>query len=303
MILLYIITQESEGRPLNVGRVTRLNSLYYSNSVNSIGPAGLTSAGSRLRDASPTRGGFVSPKEETGPLGSNIAAVFTNSDGDRAEITYRAMELWQNTAPGTGASNSDPSSQRPVLGLPFEYHPDLPSPFLNWDKIINGTETPDVLLRQPLSGTAPPTAAFPNAAPQPGSPINGKIQPGSELPGIDTGSFKANPIEPRGECKTCESRRYLDRSDDSSVSFQTPTKVNPNMAAAAVASHENEHVRHEKGKAQREDREIINQTVTFTYDVCPECGRRYVSGGTTHTTTIAKSASDDPGNSDNYMTA
>jgi len=63
------------------------------------------------------------------------------------------------------------------------------------------------------------------------------------------------------------------------------------MAAAAVASHENEHVRNEQAKAHRDDREIISQTVTLTYDCCPECGRNYVSGGTTRTTSVSKSDS------------
>ena len=65
------------------------------------------------------------------------------------------------------------------------------------------------------------------------------------------------------------------------------------MAAAAVASHEQEHVRNEQAKAHRDDREIVSQTVTLTYDTCPECGRRYVSGGTTKTTSMDKSDNND----------
>ena len=109
------------------------------------------------------------------------------------------------------------------------------------------------------------------------------------MPGVDAGSFKADIVEPKGQCQTCASRKYVDQSDDPSVSFQTPTKINPNMAMSAVASHENEHVRNEQSKAQRQDREIISQTVTLHYDSCPECGRQYVSGGTTRTMSISKS--------------
>jgi hypothetical protein len=65
------------------------------------------------------------------------------------------------------------------------------------------------------------------------------------------------------------------------------------MAAAAVAAHEQEHVRNEQAKAYREDREIVSQTVTLTYDDCPECGRHYVSGGTTRTTSISRTDSED----------
>jgi len=103
---------------------------------------------------------------------------------------------------------------------------------------------------------------------------------------VDSTGF--DPIEHEGRCKTCEERKYVDQSDDPSVSFQTPTSISPNMAAGAVAAHENEHVRNEKSSAEREDREIVNQTVTFTYACCPECGRNYVSGGTTRTTSVKK---------------
>jgi len=103
-------------------------------------------------------------------------------------------------------------------------------------------------------------------------------------------------LEPQGMCITCENRKYVDQSNDASVSFQTPTSINPNMAAAAVAAHENEHVRNEQARAHREDREIVSQTVTLTYDCCPECGRHYVSGGTTKTTSINKSDDNESAN-------
>jgi len=107
----------------------------------------------------------------------------------------------------------------------------------------------------------------------------------------EDGALKA--LEAQRVCHTCENRRYVDQSDDASVSFQTPTKISPGMAAAAVASHEQEHVRNEQAKAHRDDREIVSQTVTLTYDTCPECGKQYVSGGTTKTTSISKPESED----------
>ena len=100
-------------------------------------------------------------------------------------------------------------------------------------------------------------------------------------------------LKSQGVCHTCENRRYVDQSDDASVSFQSPTKVSPNMAGAAVAAHEQEHVRNEQANAMRDNREIVNQSVTLHYDTCPECGKMYVSGGTTKTTTIGKSDSED----------
>ena len=90
------------------------------------------------------------------------------------------------------------------------------------------------------------------------------------------------------ECQTCKNRRYQDGSDDSGVSFQTPTKVAPQAAGAAVRSHEQEHVSRNQAKAEREGKEIVSQSVTIHTGICPECGRVYVSGGTTRTTTRDK---------------
>lgn len=87
------------------------------------------------------------------------------------------------------------------------------------------------------------------------------------------------------ECQTCKNRKYQDGSDDSGVSFQTPTRVDPKAAGAAVRGHEQEHVSRNRSKAEREGREIVSQSVTIHTNICPECGRVYVSGGTTRTTT------------------
>lgn len=91
-----------------------------------------------------------------------------------------------------------------------------------------------------------------------------------------------------GECQTCKKRKYQDGSNDMGVSFKTPTRVAPESAAAAVRGHEQEHVVRERAKAQRENRRVISQSVTLHTSICPECGRAYISGGTTQTTTAAK---------------
>ena len=85
------------------------------------------------------------------------------------------------------------------------------------------------------------------------------------------------------ECQTCSRRRYQDGSNDSGVSFQTPTKVAPKAAAMAVRSHEQEHVSRNQSKAKQEGKKIVSQTVTIHTAICPECGSIYVSGGTTRT--------------------
>ena len=86
------------------------------------------------------------------------------------------------------------------------------------------------------------------------------------------------------ECETCENRRYQDGSDDSGVSCQTPTKFSPETAAARVRGHEQEHVVRNQAKAEREGNEIVSQSVTLHTGICPECGKVYISGGTTETT-------------------
>ena len=93
-----------------------------------------------------------------------------------------------------------------------------------------------------------------------------------------------------GECQTCKERKYQDGSDDPGVSFKTPTNISPDQAAAAVRGHENEHVVREQAKAQREDRKVVSQSVTYHTDICPECGKVYVSGGTTRTVTRANNS-------------
>lgn len=89
------------------------------------------------------------------------------------------------------------------------------------------------------------------------------------------------------ECQTCKERKYQDGSDDSGVSFQTPTHIDPDQAAAAVRGHEMEHVVREQASAEREDRRVVSQSVTMHTAICPECGTVYVSGGTTRTTTAS----------------
>ena len=97
----------------------------------------------------------------------------------------------------------------------------------------------------------------------------------------------ANNINNIKECQTCSSRRYVDQSNDSSVSFQTPTQISPESAYAAVASHEREHIFNEQARADNEGNEVISQSVALYTDICPECGRVYVSGGEAHTVTAS----------------
>ncbi len=101
------------------------------------------------------------------------------------------------------------------------------------------------------------------------------------------GAESAQEALEAGECETCESRKYQDGSDDMGVSFQTPTNIKPEQAASAVRGHEMEHVYREQAKANREGRKVVSQNVTMHTEICPECGKSYVSGGTTRTVTKA----------------
>ncbi len=90
------------------------------------------------------------------------------------------------------------------------------------------------------------------------------------------------------ECQTCASRKYQDGSDDPGVSFKSPTHISPEEAPMAVRGHEQEHVVRERDKAEKEGREVVSQSVRLHTDICPECGKVYISGGVTTTTTAAK---------------
>jgi len=93
------------------------------------------------------------------------------------------------------------------------------------------------------------------------------------------------------ECETCKNRKYVDQSDDPSVSFQAPAHISPGQSAAVVMSHEREHVANEQARAEQEGRRVVSQSVSLQMSTCPECGRMYVSGGTTRTTTVDDNAS------------
>jgi len=227
-----------------------------------------------LRQAGPGNISGVSAKRPS-VQGSN--ALFFNHDGDSAEISGRAR----------GLSQLEPYQRPAGPGVVSNYPFDLPSARIDWG-IIN---IPSVV--NPADTNIP--ISIPGINPQ--ANTSGYDPLGSLLPETVNDAL-LEALEPQGMCLTCENRRYVDQSDDASVSFQTPTKINPNAAGAAVAAHEQEHVRNEQARAHRDDREIVSQTVTLTYDTCPECGKRYVSGGTTKTTSISKSDSDNTPGSD-----
>ena len=120
------------------------------------------------------------------------------------------------------------------------------------------------------------------------APATGNGNSGSQAPAVE--SMQNDKLMKKigaVECKTCQSRKYVDASNDAGVSFKTPTHVSPESSGAAVMSHEQEHVSRESSKAQLEGRKVVSQSVQIYTDVCSGCGRAYTSGG--KTTTITKS--------------
>ncbi len=122
------------------------------------------------------------------------------------------------------------------------------------------------------------------------SPINntynsygnyGKMSiPGNEnsrIPGIQDQSGKAD-----GECETCKNRTYQDGSDEM-VSFKTAQHISPESAGVRVRAHEQEHVSNAYTEAAQKNGKVLRASVSIHTAICPECGRSYVSGGTTST--------------------
>ena len=130
------------------------------------------------------------------------------------------------------------------------------------------------------------------------SPLTGYIYGsyGAQSVGSSDGAGKAEVIKNPGEstkvapgrksspaeCQTCKERKYQDGSDEN-VSFKTAQHISPQAAAARVRGHEQEHVANAYSKAMQDGGKVINASVAIHTAVCPECGRTYVSGGTTHT--------------------
>ncbi len=107
--------------------------------------------------------------------------------------------------------------------------------------------------------------------------ISAPGQENSRIPGLRTGQ-KA----PGEECQTCKNRTYKDGSDEM-VSFKSPQHISPENAAVRVRAHEQEHVSNAYTEAATGNGKVIRASVSIHTSICPECGRSYVSGGTTNT--------------------
>ncbi len=120
------------------------------------------------------------------------------------------------------------------------------------------------------------------------SPVKGAVL----NPGEDTTVHPGKKVSP-AECKTCKSRKYQDGSDEGNVSFKAAAHISPEAAGGAVRAHEGQHVSNAYKKAAMNNGKVLQASVAIHTSVCPECGRTYVSGGTT-TTRIKYGNEDNP---------
>ena len=86
----------------------------------------------------------------------------------------------------------------------------------------------------------------------------------------------------KAECETCKQRKYKDGSDEN-VSFKSAQHISPTEAGTRVRAHEQEHVSNAYSKAAKDGGKVLQASVALHTAVCPECGRAYISGGTTTT--------------------
>lgn len=212
--------------------------------------------------------GLITPVSMARPAG-NVSSIYN----------YRNVQLQR--LPSRAMTGTPVTPVRPTMPV-YSEAPSRVTPA--WQDTVPGTVLPQAY---PAEMAARMRVQYPEeeSLELPGSD---KL-PGHE--GVDTdealGADGAQQAAKEGECQTCKERKYQDGSDDSSVSFQTPTHIDADAAPATVRGHELEHVAHEQARAQRDGRKVVSQTVTLHTDICPECGRVYVSGGTTRTVTKA----------------
>ena len=133
-----------------------------------------------------------------------------------------------------------------------------------------------------------------SAAVSAGAPVSAAPEAGKAIvnPGEDTTVHPGKRVSP-AECQTCKERKYKDGSDECDVSFQTAQHIDPSAAGARVRAHEGEHVSNAYQKAAKNGGKVLQASVAIHTAVCPECGRVYVSGGTT-TTKIQYKNEDNP---------
>ena len=121
------------------------------------------------------------------------------------------------------------------------------------------------------------SSGMPGAPKAPGSPRAIIRNPGESTE--KQAGKKSSPAE----CETCKNRKYQDGSDEGDVSFKSAAHIDPKAAASRVRGPELEHVNNAYQKAAKNNGKVVSCNVSIHTDICPECGRTFVSGGTTAT--------------------
>ena len=139
----------------------------------------------------------------------------------------------------------------------------------------------------PISGSSyynayagPSEAAAQDMSGASGMPEDGQVI--IRNPGESTEKQAGRKSSP-AECETCKNRKYQDGSNESDVSFKAAAHIDPKAAASRVRGHEQEHVSNAYQKAAKSNGKVVSCNVSIRTDICPECGRTYVSGGITAT--------------------
>jgi RNase P subunit RPR2 len=102
----------------------------------------------------------------------------------------------------------------------------------------------------------------------------------------EASSMQMNNLHTATSCKTCNSRQYVDQSTDMGVSFKNGGSVAPEAAVSAVFAHEREHVSIAQAKA-RKTGDYVQASISIQTDICPECKKVIVAGGTAEITTYS----------------
>ena len=214
------------------------------------------------------------------PYTASAARSVRTEQAENTQNAHKAAGLW--TSRRSAGPDVPVEPVRPVTAVdPRQTQPHVLSIREGADPVEMAVRMRIEYLPQDAGQTAAQEGVLPEAIDQAALGIQG----GEAAPGAESAQQAAE----EGKCETCEERKYQDGSDDMGVSYQTPTRIDPDMAASAVRGHEMEHVVREQAKAQREDRKVVSQSVTLHTNICPECGKAYVSGGTTRTTTASAS--------------
>lgn len=105
----------------------------------------------------------------------------------------------------------------------------------------------------------------------------------AEIKSLPVGEKRAMIRSGQIDCPTCKNRKYQDGSNEM-VSFKSPAHIPVEASATVVRAHEQEHVSNAYSKAaEAGDAKVIAANVSIHTSICPECGRSYVSSGTTTT--------------------